>query len=426
MSEPSRAAAECPFGSKPSEQYGTPEFLDRPYALYDRLLKEAPVAKLPDGETYLVTGYDDITRILQDRDTFSSRRPWSQDVASEVKAILRQGWPSETLLVGEDPLEHTVHKRMVLPAFSRRRLAHLVDRMQVIADELIDGFARDGKVDFVTRFAEPMPLLVVAEIMLIPREETKLFSVWAHDMLAMIAGGLSPRREIECAHSTVKIQQYIKEHVDKRRKNPDDSAISDLLAARDDQGNPLSEGEIINLMCVFLRAGFETTVQLLGNAVLALLLHPKQWEAVRADPSLIPTAIEEVMRAESPVQRLLRHVTRDTRIGDFYVPKGARLFLMVGAANRDPSIFGCPASFDITRKPKKNHLGFGQGFHFCMGAPIARDEARITLQTLIRRLDNLRLAPGANDFRYKDNLIARGLRHLHLEFDVRSAASAAV
>jgi cytochrome P450 len=313
---------------------------------------------------------------------------------------------------------------MVLPAFSRRRLAHLADRMQVIADELIDGFANDGKVDFVTQFAEPMPLLVVAEIMRIPPEETKLFSAWAHDMLAMIAGGLSPQREIECAHSTVKIQRYIKGHLDKRREKADDSAMSDIMAARDDQGNALSEGEIINLMCVFLRAGFETTVQLLGNTVHAVLSNPEQWAAVSADPSLIPAAIEEVMRAESPVQRLLRHVTRDTRIGDVDVPQGARLFLLVGAANRDPSIFECPASFDITRQARKKHLGFGQGLHFCMGASIARDEARITLETLIRRLDNLRLAPGANDFRYKDNPIARGLRHLHLEFDVRPMASA--
>jgi len=397
--------------------FGGEEVLQCPYPFYRSLLTEAPVARLPNESTYLISRYNDVIAVLDDRDSFSSQRPWEHNLCAAAQDILNQGWPSPTLLVGEDPPTHTFHRRLAMPAFSRKRLADLSTRMRMIANELVDSFSSDGRADFVTQYAEPLPLRVLGEIMQIPPEEGVVFRKWAHDMLDIIAGGLSPEREVECAVSTVKFQRFIKDHVDRRRAQPDESVISDLIQARDDEGNGLSESEIINLLCVFLRAGFETAVQLLGNMMLELLRNPDQLTKLRTDPTLASKVVEEVMRIESPVQRVVRYVTRDSKIGGVDVPKGAKLILLIGAASRDEATFPNSSTFDIVRKGQKTHVGFGFGSHFCIGAPIARDEARITLEVVLERLKNLRLDPNTDGYTYKPNRILRGLKHLPILFD---------
>jgi cytochrome P450 len=397
--------------------FDSSSFQQCPYPHYDMLRKDEPVARLPGTSTFVISRYQDVVEVLGNTLAVSSQRPWTADICSEANAILQRGWPSHALLVGEDPPHHTKHRKLSIPAFSRRRLMSLLPQIESIAHQLVDQFIELGSADFIKQYAEPLPLRVLAAMADIPESEAVVFRDWAHDMLAMIAGGLTKERQIECAQSTVAFQNYIKSKIDRRKARPSETVISDLIDARDEDGKFLSEGEVINLLCVFLRAGFETTVHLLGNILKQLLQHPNQLSAVLRDSSSDTQVVEETLRTEPPVQRVFRYCVEEAHVGGVKIPAGAKLLVLLGAANRDEEKFERADEFRVPRNDGRGHLAFGFGKHFCIGSQIAREEARMTLSILRARLPGIRLAKAFGGFHYKENSITRGLVHLPIEFE---------
>jgi cytochrome P450 len=399
-------------------RYPSDEISACPYPFYKQIRESAPVHRLPDSDVYLVSRYDDVLNILSDRQRFSSQRPWLKNVSHEAQAILDSGWPSTTMIAGEDPPLHTQHKKLAMPGVSRKRLVSLKETIQKLANELIDGFADAGRADFVTQYAELLPRRVIGNILQVPRQEDDIFRRWTNDTMSMLAGGLSYEREIECARSTLEFQRYVFERVQERRVQLDNTLISDLIRAQDDEGQGITDGEIINICLVILRAGVETTVQLLGSLMNELLRKPEQMAELRRDPALIPNAVEEALRFQSPLQYTTRLTKAEVEIGGMTVPANAQLLLILGAANRDEKIFAEADKFDMTRQWGKTHLGFGYGIHSCLGAQIARDEAAVTMDLMLSRFKSIRLAdPDAPLSYHTAPPNVYGIKHLPITFE---------
>jgi cytochrome P450 len=357
--------------------------------------------------------------VLRRPDLFSSNsgpdlRPVPDD---DVQAIMRDGFPPVNTLLTNDPPAHARYRGLVNKAFSARRVALLEPSVRAIAETLVDGFAGDGEVELVSQFAVPLPLTVIADALGVPREDMPAFKRWSDDSVAPLGGMISHERELECARSIVEFQRYFEAKLEERRQAPRDDLLSDLLSARLDGVEPLNTAELLSIIQQLLVAGNETTTNMIASGVLLLLSHPDQRAAVHADPSLVANTVEETLRLESPVQGLFRSAKADTEIGGVPVPAGARLVLMYASGNRDEAAFAEAESFDVCRDNAREHLAFGQGVHYCLGAPLARLEGVIALQTLLTRLPNLRLAPARNDFTHTPSFILRGLKALHLAFD---------
>ncbi len=396
-----------------------PETVECPYPFYATLRREAPVYQVPGAGFYIVSRYEDILSVLRRPELFSSSsgpglRPVPDD---DVQAIMREGFPPVNTLLTNDPPAHSRYRGLVNKAFSARRVALLEPGVRAIAEALVDGFAADGEVELVAQFAVPLPLSVIADALGVPREDMPAFKRWSDDSVAPLGGMISHERELECARSIVEFQRYFEAKLEQRRQTPRDDLLSDLLTARLDGVEPLDTAELLSIIQQLLVAGNETTTNLIASGVLLLLSHPDQRAAVQADPSLVANTVEEILRLESPVQGLFRSAKLDTEIGGVPVPAGARLVLMYAAGNRDEAAFADAETFDVRRDNAREHLAFGQGVHYCLGAALARLEGVIALQTLLTRLPNLRLAPGRNDFTHTPSFILRGLKALHLAFD---------
>lgn len=396
-----------------------PETVECPYPFYAALRRDAPVYQVPGMDFFIVSRYEDIQRVLLDTETFSSKTgPGVRgQPPKEVVEIMAQGWlPVDTLLTN-DPPSHRRYRGLVNKAFTPRRVAQLEPSIRQIAHELVDAFIADGTVELVQQFAVPLPLTVIADALGVPRADLPTFKRWSDDAVAPLGGMISFERELECARSVVEFQHYFAAKLDERRAAPQDDILTDLINARLEGETPLSTGEMLNILLQLLVAGNETTTNLIASAMLLLLQHPEQMAAVRADPALIPNCIEEALRLESPVQGLFRMAKVDTEIGGVRIPAGSRVVIMYASGNRDEARFADAERFDICRANAKDHLAFGAGIHYCLGAPLARLEAKIAFETLLSRLHNIRLAPGKNDCTHTPSFILRGLKALHLQFD---------
>jgi cytochrome P450 len=398
----------------------SPETVECPYPFYAALRREAPVYQVPGAGFFIVSRYDDVLEALRHPEIFSSRSgPGLARYDEEIEAIYAQGYPRPNTLLTNDPPDHKRYRLLVNKAFSARRVAQLEPAIRAVANELVDGFTRDGHAELVSQFAVKLPLTVIADALGVPRSDLDTFKRWSDAAIAPLGGMISREEELECARLTVEFQHYFAARLDERRQQPRDDILTDLLNARLDGAEPLSTAEILAIVHQVLVAGNETTTNLIAAGMLLLLQHPAHMAALRADLSRVPAFVEEVLRYESPVQGLFRIATQDTVLGGVPIPRGARLVLMYGAANRDESFWGETAEmFDPERPNAGDHLAFGRGEHFCLGAALARAEARIAFETLLTRLPNLRLAPEGNDFSHMQNFILRGLRKLCVEWDV--------
>jgi cytochrome P450 len=392
--------------------------VESPFEFYRALREQAPVHELP-GLGFMVTRYDLLLEVLGDPLRFSSKSGPAVSSASdpEVREVMRRGYPNVDTLLTSDPPNHIRYRSLVRRAFSARGVAGMEGYIRAIANGLVDRFAKEGRVELVSRFAVPLPLSVIADQLGVPRDDMALFKKWTDDSVAPLGGMISKERALECAQSIVEFQHYFARKIEERRRAPKDDILSDLIDARIDGVAPLDVAEMVSILQQFLVAGNETTSNLIASAVLLLLQNPDQLELVRRDPSLIPNMVEEALRLESPVQALFRVTTRDTELGGVRLPRGSRVVVLYAAANRDPAQFPDPDRFDVRRENARTHLAFGRGEHFCIGAALARKEAAVAFEILLARLPNLRLAPGANDFRHVPSFILRGLRELHVEFD---------
>ncbi|MEU1078425.1 MULTISPECIES: cytochrome P450 [unclassified Streptomyces] len=396
------------------------EFATDPYPAYGWLREHAPVHRttLPSGvEAWLVTRYADARQALADQRL--SKNPAHHDEPAHARG--RTGIPGErkaelmTHLLNIDPPDHTRLRRLVAKAFTPRTVAEFAPRVQELTDTLIDRFAAGGEADLIHEFAFPLPIYAICDLLGVPREDQDDFRDWAG---MMIRHGKGPRGGV--ARSVKKMRGYLLELIHRKRENPGEDLISGLIRASD-HGEHLTENEAAAMAFILLFAGFETTVNLIGNGMYALLRDPGQRERLQrslaaGESDLLDTGIEELLRYDGPVEMATwRFATRPLSIGGQDIAAGDPVLVVLAAADRDPDRFPDPDTLDLGRRDNQ-HLGYGHGIHYCLGAPLARLEARTALATLLRRLPDLRLAADPADLRWRGGLIMRGLRTLPVAF----------
>ncbi len=388
-----------------------------PFDVYRKARESLPVFYNERFDLWVVTRYDDIVRILKDPATFSSAQSLSVDatVPVEVQAVLDTGYPPTPTMVTADPPVHTRFRELVGRAFTSRRIALIEPRMREIANQLVDGFVERGRADIVRQFAYPFPMEVIAEILGVPTGDMDRFKRWSDDMSARF-GPLPLERQLECARSEVEFQHYFAAQLEERRSHPQRDFLTDLLNARVEGERPLDMPELLSVLKQLLIGGNETSTNLIGSAMFWLMNNPEQLQAVLNDRTRIANAVEETLRLDSPVQGLFRTTTREVEIGGVRLPKGAHLELLYASANRDERRFRDPDRFDVFRTDSSNHMAFGFGIHFCIGAQLARSEGRIALETLLNRLPNPRLADGQR-IEHHSHFFLRGLKQLEIEWD---------
>lgn len=365
------------------------------YATFTRMREHDPVLCQPglDGETpiWFLTRYDDVVKILMDDERFT--RDPALALTPEELDRLRGSVAStefafvENHMLNKDGPDHRRLRRLVTKAFTPRIVEQMRPRIQEIADELLDAVEPRGEMDLVDDYAFPLPIVVIAELMGIPADDRNRFRTWSN---TVVSPALTPESLEEFAAQMKQFVDYLRELFARRRAEPGPDLISALLQA-EDGGQTLSEHELFSMVVLLIVAGHETTVSLIGNGTLVLLEHPDQLELLRADPSLIGTAVEELLRFEGPVERALtRWATTDVEVDGHTIRRGEAVIAIIGSANRDEDRFDRPETLDLTRQDSK-HIAFGRGSHYCLGAPLARLEGEIALATLFRRLPGLRL-----------------------------------
>ncbi|MFF2186408.1 cytochrome P450 [Streptomyces sp. NPDC058155] len=404
----------------PAPELFTWEFATDPYPAYAWLREHAPVhrTRLPSGvDAWLVTRYADARRALADPRL--SKNPVHH--AEQPHAKGKTGIPGErgaelmTHLLNIDPPDHTRLRRLVSQAFTPRRVAEFAPRVQELTDGLIDAFAAKGEADLIHDFAFPLPIYAICDLLGVPREDQDDFRDWAG---MMIRHGGGPRGGV--ARSVKKMRGYLAELIHRKRDDPGDDLISGLIRASDD-GEHLTENEAAAMAFILLFAGFETTVNLVGNGTYALLRNPDQRERLQrsldaGESALLATGIEELLRHDGPVEMATwRYATEPVELGGQSVAVGDPVLVVLAAADRDPERFADPDRLDLSRGDNK-HLGYGHGIHYCLGAPLARLEGQTALRTLLTRLPDLRLAVDPSDLRWRGGLIMRGLRTLPVQF----------
>ena len=389
---------------------------------YARMRAESPVHLQPglDGETpiWFVTRYDDVVALLTDSERFvlDASLAFTPEELAERRATSPLPEPDErvsTNLLGLDGEDHRRLRRLVAKAFTPRMVEQLRPRIREIADELVDRVAAQGRMELVDDFAFPLPITVIAELLGIPVEDQQRFREWSN---TFVTPALTLDLQEQALRHTDEFVAYLDDLFERRRGQPTDDLVSALVQA-EDGGDHLSENELYGMVVLLIVAGHETTVSLVTNAVLALLTNPDQLAALRAAPSLMPAAVEELLRYDSPVERTItRWVATDGELGGRTLRRGDLVVAVVGSANRDERRFAAADVLELDREDNK-HVGFGRGPHYCLGAPLARLEAEIALTTLLDRLPNLRLAIAEKDLYWRPIPIFRSLASLPVEWD---------
>jgi cytochrome P450 len=374
---------------------------------------------LPSGiEAWLVTRYADARQALAD--SRLSKNPQRHSESAHARG--KVGIPGEqradlmTHLLNIDPPDHTRLRRLVSKAFTPRRVAAFAPRVRELTDGLIDAFEARGEADLIHEFAFPLPIYAICDLLGVPHEDQDEFRDWAG---TMIRHGGGPRGGV--ARAVKRIRAYLAELIHRKRAALGDDLISDLIRASD-HGDHLTENEAAAMAFILLFAGFETTVNLIGNGLYALLRNPGQRAQMqhaleRGGEELLAAAVEELLRYDGPVEMATwRFATEPVTIGGQHIAEGEPVLVVLAAADRDPERFTDPDVLDFARTDNQ-HLGYGHGIHYCLGAPLARLEAQTALATLLRRLPDLRLAQDPAALRWRGGLIMRGLRTLPVTWD---------
>ena len=364
-----------------------PAFRADPHPYLKRLRELDPVNQTPIG-VWRLCRYDDCVRLLTQVPTGVRMT----DGTFPGERVAPSGGPAEFMLQ-QDPPKHTRLRKLVSKAFTPRAIERLRARAQDVADELIDRVAPRGEMDVIADLALPVPSTVICEMMGVPLADRDRFTEWTANATHLLASMLAPPEVIERGlAAAAQLRAYFEALIAQRRSNLTDDILSDLIRA-EEAGDRLSPTELLSQSIGLLIAGFETTIGLIGNGVLALLRNPDQLALLRAQPELIGGAVEECLRYDGPIALTPRFLHADAEFGGKVIPKDTQVWAMLFAANRDPEHFAYPDRFDITRSDN-SHLAFGGGAHFCLGAHLARMEAQVAIGTLVRRLDGLTLVPG--------------------------------
>ncbi|MFC4810792.1 cytochrome P450 family protein [Paenibacillus sp. GCM10023250] len=392
----------------------SPAFKRQAHELYDRLRAQDPLHELtmPDGQrAWLTTRYDDAILALKDNERITknlqslSPEDYAAVIPEKEMALISKQ------MLSSDPPDHTRLRAIVSKAFTPQMIDRMESDILRIAEDLIDRIEQAGRLEAIEDFAFPLPITFISRMLGIPDDDYVLFKRWSSDFIE----AANDREKLKAAYPSLQaFRLYLEELIEARRKTPGDDLISLLVQAHDNQDR-LSEDELISTIWLLIVAGHETTVNLIGNGLLALLENPDQLRLWRQDPSLSATAVEELLRYYSPVEiATSRWASRDFEWHGKYVRKGDLILVGLGAANRDPAQFDDPGRLDLSRK-KNKHIAFGNGIHFCLGAPLARIEGRIALTALLRRLPDLRLSPSFAGAEWRPGILMRGLRELPIE-----------
>jgi cytochrome P450 len=373
-----------------------------PYPYYDWLRREHPVYHNARFDIWALSRYEDVEAAAHNPEVFSSAQGVGPDRTEGRSMLVR------------DPPAHTRLRKLVSKAFTPRRVELLAPRIQAILDELIEAVLDRGSFDLIQDIAYPLPVIVIAEMLGIPPEHRDDFKRWSDDLIHSIAGTAHGHPQEQIERSWEEVTAYLSATIESRRRAPRDDLITALVQAQEER-DALTPEEVLGTCILLLVAGNETTTNLIGNGALALFSHPEQAQKLRQRPELVNTMVEEVLRFDAPIQAAFRTTTRAIEVRGITIPADSKVALLYASANRDPQVFAEPDRFDIERTPNR-HLAFGTGIHFCLGAPLARLEARLATETLLRRMKNLAPAPDGVIDRI-DNPLFRGLRHYPLVFE---------
>ena len=392
-----------------------------PFPHYARLRREAPVFRHRSG-LFFVSRLDTVKRVLGDPRTFSSRmsnagtHSSSPEVRRELQRILADAYPPvDTMLTADPPLQSR-YRKTVGRAFTTRRIQSMEETLRDIARELLDAWPPAGSLDFAGSFAIPFPVRSIARVLGMDPSVLGHIKRWSDDSIAALGVRLDDERRLQAARGVVELQEYWASECRDRREHPRDDFVTALcLSTIEDASGavrPLEIPEMLSILQQLMVAGNETTTKLLNELMRLLAEHPEQWQRLREDPARVPAVVEEGLRLASPNQGLFRQVTRDVELEGVALPQGSTVWVMFGSANRDERFFPDPDRFDPDRPNLREHVALGHGAHFCIGAPLARLEARVAVEEIARRAVRLELP--AQPLVYEPSYILRGLARLTL------------
>ena len=388
----------------------SPEFKADPYPFYARLRAESPVfrVELPARQTaWLITRYNDVAAVLKDeRFAKDKRNALSLGQAGKEPWVPGLFRPLARNMLDVDPPDHTRLRQLVHKAFTPRLVERLRERIQSLTEELIAAAAKRGRADLIADYALPIPTTIIAEMLGVPASDRHRFHRWSRRIVASDPSGW---RMLPAIPSAIAFLRYIRKLVKARRGSPRDDLVTALVQA-EEKGARLNEDELVAMIFLLLIAGHETTVNLIGNGMLALLRHPDQMNRLRDDPGMIKVALEELLRFDGPLEAATeRYAREDVEVAGTIIRRGELVYAVLGSANRDERQFPDPDRLDLSREPNR-HLAFGLGVHYCLGAPLARLEGQIAIRTLVSRLPHLRMTQ--RPLRWRRSLVLRGLAAL--------------
>ncbi|MET0883488.1 MAG: cytochrome P450 [Acidimicrobiales bacterium] len=407
-----------------------PDTLQRPEQHLARLRVDAPVHFIDSLKAYFVVRHDLVSEALRRPEVFSSQfpksvLPLSEDDQRALAEALADGLPRPKTMITADGGVHTRYRRLVSKAFSPRAIAVLEPTVRTITTKLIDSWIDRDRIELVEDFAVPLPVEVIANALNVPEDRLADFRRWSDATVLTFGATPTVDERVAAIRTVQELQRFFVAALEERRRAPQDDLLTGLLEARIDDDDeevddkrPLDVPEMVSLVQELLVGGNETTTKLIAEMVRLLAADPGRWEHLRAHPEAIPTVVEESLRLASPAQAMWRLATQDIELGGVAIPAGSRVVLSYASANRDEGLYDQPDEFDPDRANLTEHLAFGRGPHFCIGASLARLEARVAFEELARRVQSLSL-PDTNDFPYNPSFLLRGL--VRLDVDIVAA-----
>ena len=433
----SEQATKVPYEPVVPESLDEINFLDAdlqncPYHAYSLLHAEAPVWQDPSTGMFVVTKFDNLRDLLLNTTDFNNSARSGQGGSREALDAEREkrmlelyktkGWVPAPTLAGRDDPNHKQMRAMFNEAFRPKKIEAMDPFVEATANKLIDAFIDDGHCDWMRQMAVPLPLIVIGRQVGVPEEDIWQIKEWTDAWVQRLGMMQTEEEERWSVEMEIEAQHYFQPIFERLRKEPDDTLLSELVnRVIPEWGRPLNDNELhAEMMADTFVGGSETTTNAIAYGVKLLIENPHVWEQLKADPDAhMRTFCEEVLRLESPVQGLFRWASNDFEIEGVTIPAGSMVNVRYAAANRDAGEFVCPEKLDLDREKPGRHLAFGSGIHHCLGAPLARREMYWSFRALVDKIDNLRFAPGKNDFRQVPNFALRALKELHIEFDAK-------
>ena len=400
--------------------------LQCPFPHYAQMRDEKPVMLIESMGMYLVTRHDLVLQVLRDPQTYSSMfggasMPLPPDDRTKLDEVMAEGYPRVPTMLTADMPDHTRYRRLVSKAFTPKVIAELEPTIREITTRLIDSWVESGRIEFVEQFGVPLPVEVIARALNVPDARLADFKRWSDDSIAGIGTNISIEERVEAERGVNEYQRYFAAELEQRMTDPQDDLLTALVQARVDDDDPevpdkrpLDIPEMLSIVQQLLVAGNETTTKLLTETMRLLGENPEEWRRLQADPSRASAVIEEALRLSTPTQGMFRIATKDHELAGVAIPKGARIVIVFASANRDETLYAQPDAFDPDRDNQRDHLAFGKGIHFCLGAALSRLEGRVALEELSRRLDSFALSD-SNEYGYFPSFLLRGLTRLDLD-----------